>query len=408
MTVSAMHEPKLNSLTLSISPFGPHYYQPYLFQTNQHNMLTEVPLVPIYRHSNANNLQEQKPFLTINSLRPNTKLMQQLYDNVCKFIQKRQNNTQIKENRKLVRLIQAMNYAKKENIHEELMGQFAYNKSNWDSLNPGVQATLLFTLLKKYNVSILNTNEMIPLHFDTKEKTNLTKIINTAHYSNTKQLSHNIDEYQAFFQLTYDIRHTLEQLRLGQIRQFATYLYGAQTKLLEDYSQGSYSNLENEFYTNAYHMLLTTGTHHLYHLIQMIEQAKKLNAINNESDLSKKINGLIINESIITQLMSIFDSYYEMDNAKKRITLFCKLAEKYNTARGTKTTPTVNQYQAYEVKKTLNITLPDSCYDKDLFDDNIYAFDEFKQLLKDTAILIHASEEEINQSIGQKQYQKKT
>ena len=43
-------------------------------------------------------------------------------------------------------------------------------------------------------------------------------------------------------------------------------------------------------------------------------------------------------------------------------------------------TPTLNQHHAYSVKRALDISLPESLKNKDLLDENSYAFEEIAAL----------------------------
>jgi hypothetical protein len=89
--------------------------------------------------------------------------------------------------------------------------------------------------------------------------------------------------------------------------------------------------------------------------------------------------------------------------------VFCTLVKQYNNARLTKITPTnalltkitptAAQYQAYTVKKELDITVHDSLCNNSLFDENRYAFAEFKELLKRTELLQRESENKVNQHV---------
>src|SRR5439155_1452768 len=100
-------------------------------------------------------------------------------------------------------------------------------------------------------------------------------------------------------------------------------------------------------------------------------------------------------QSLGALFKSTFDSSHT-NTERKRIVLFCKLAKIYNNKRGFKITPTMNQYHAYCVKKALDISLPESLSNRDLLDENSYAFEEIAELKDATNLLKKASTNEIN------------
>src|SRR6266404_443494 len=103
-------------------------------------------------------------------IKPDQKIMQKLYADAFQFfknntaeslqgayyrfniVQCRQITSSTSINRKLAHLIYATNNAKKENINENIMEQFAYTQQNVDN-KQSIYATLFFNLLKKYNIT---------------------------------------------------------------------------------------------------------------------------------------------------------------------------------------------------------------------------------------------------------------
>lgn len=375
--------------------------------TNEAQLLT-----PVYQKQQSKSTeQEKKPLLRTNSLLPDENMMQSLYNKSCRIVGSEYRNKRLEQkyqNKKYVRLIEHMNNAKNSGIHEDSMGRFAYNKKEVWTIND-IDMTpfysLFFSLLKKYNLTVHETGEQLPLHFGAK-KTRLKDILTTSSdtnkqivASNTTHTHNDFLTYPAFFQLTCALRHAMQELDAESVKIFTTYLYENDGILLQDYSQGSYVGFKNEFYTHAYNMLLHNGnTYDLYHLIQMIDKAKNVGNIHNEDDLATSIIGFDPFPSFTELFCRFFDSKHSPENIRQYISLFCALVKKYNNARLTKITPTATQYKAFTVQKELDIAaVHESLCNNALFDENRYAFAEFKELLESTELLKYESENKVNQ-----------
>jgi len=372
-------------------------------ETHQTYLPSEVELQPIYKHTNkTNNQDEKKSLLRTNSLRPNTKLMEELLNGACRFIlQETMNNKlQNKSQRKqLILLIERMNSARNDNISEDLMGQFTYNNNKFYEINGESMNSLFplfFLLLKKYTLTVSQTGEQLPLQF---KKPCLGDMFSTESYINKPNITLNISDlsdlgaYPAFFKLIYTVRDELPQLPIESINLFIDYMYGNKSVPLHSYSQGSYKDLKNDFYTKAYDFLLwSKNFEDLYNLVQMIDVAKNKKDITNEDDLVYGILGFELIQPGKAQFLSLFDADHSVENVKKRIALLCRLIQQYNNNRLTKTTPTIAQYYAYTVQKNLDIPVPSDSF----FDEKQYALVEFAQLHKGTELLQKASEKKVN------------
>ena len=366
------------------------------YRGEQTKTCSAVELQPVYKQTNKSDEQEKKSLLRTNSLRPNTELMQELFDTTAYFVtdEKRNNNLQqdLRKNQFVI-VIENMNNARNNNINEDLMGQFTYNnKKGFEGTNYEIIDSLFplfFLLLKKYTSTVSQTGEQLPLHF---KKTRLKDILNPESHINTScnnaaipNAYSDLDTYPAFFKLIHATRYAVEQLSMESINSFIDYVYGNKSIPFHNYSQTSYKDLKNEFYTKAYYFLIGNNNdmQTLYDLIQMIDTAKNNKDINTENDLAEGILGFEPDLSGVALLASWFEPTHYVKNIKKRIALFCLLVRQYNNKRLTKITPTLAQYHVYTVQKSLDLPV----LENSLFDENVYALAEFVRLYKGTELL---------------------
>lgn len=369
-----------------------------------------IELEPIYNRANTTIVQqEKKPLLQTNYMQPNTTIMQELYEKAARIIAAEYDGSKYNQwaiSHALVNLITTMNNAKNNGISEDLTGEFAYKKKEkWHTyrhhtgwyncvlldVNIAPLVPLVFTLLKKYNATIHQTGEQIPLHFVPYTYKN-----HNTPFFDTTNVGNDIIQYSAFFQFHYTLRRAITEISFDKIKTFLTYLYENNDISQEGSSDGSYKNLNNEFYTTAYNYLLNEKSlNNLYSLLQIISKAKELREIHDENDLVVYINS--VNKPTKGQIFGWFSSSHSDDNVKNRITLLCKEIKKYNKARDYKLTPTIAQYYTYYVKRFINIPLPENTYNSAHLDETFYAFEEFEQLRNDTTILIELSADEVNE-----------
>jgi hypothetical protein len=379
-------------------------------ETHQTYPPSEVELQPIYKHTNTStNQDEKKSLLRTNSLRPNPKLMQELFDAARYFIIEekklerwgdyKNEYGQKSQREQLILLIERMNNARNDNINEDLMGQFAYNNKKgyeFDSINIDSLFPLFFILLKKYTLTVNQTGEQLPLQC---KKPNLENMLSPEPDINKPSISidpsylYDLDTYPAFFKLIFTVRHELPQIPCEPINLFIDYMYGNKNIPLHSYSQGSYKELKNDFYTKAYDFLLwNKNFEDLYNLVQMIDVAKNKKDITHEDDLVYGILGYELIQPGKAQFFSLFDAAHDVENVKKRIALLCRLIQQYNNNRLTKITPTITQLGAYMVQDNLKIPVPN----KSFFDEKQYAFAAFAQLTQGTDLLQKASEKKVH------------
>lgn len=381
-------------------------------QIMQPSITNEFELKPIYKPANtAVTQQEKKSLLQTHSLQPDETIMKELYKRAAVIVAAKYASTYSQKsiNYALVALITTMNNAKNNGICEDLMGQFAYKeKREWNAYRHSVgygtchpyekniapSVPIMFILLKKYNATVHQTGEQTPLHFAAPTYIKKGNIA----FVNETNIGNDIIQYPAFFQLDYTLQRTFDVNSIPAIKTFLTYIYENNDISQEGYSDGSYKNLKNEFYENAYNYLLNDSSlENLYPLLQIIHKAKELREIHDENDLIAYITPE--NRPVKAQIISFFNSSHSDESIKNRITLLCKLIEKYNTTRDYKLTPTVAQLQAYYVKRFLNIPLPEPICNNAHLDDTFYAFEEFQQLGINTEKLIKLTVDEVNEQI---------
>jgi hypothetical protein len=382
-----------------------------------HNPFTP-DLTPIYKQPTKSiKHQEKKPLLRTNiSPQPDNNVMQELYDKVYSFIWDECRNkrlNQLTQNKELVRIIEHMNNARSSNINEDVIGRFAYNKEGFICSVASKYVPLFFTLLKRYTSTTNVTKEPLPFNAATQELT-LEQVIGISNHTNNKtdilDVYSYLEQSPAFFHLHFALRYLLQCFAIEGVDNFTTYLYGDEKILLEDYEDGSYIDLKNEFYDKAYNVLLhNNNAQDIYHLIQIIDKAKTSKNIHQESNLANAILNFDFEptKTITAQVMRLFEESHSTINIKNRISVFCSLVAKYNDLRLTKITPTPRQYKAYLLKKQLDIPLPDSVYKAHLLDDNSYAFTAFKQLIENTNILIKSDDKNVQKCVAQLYPQKK-
>jgi hypothetical protein len=399
-------------------------YNSHQHHAVQPSPMTAIPQTPVYKPANTTTIVTQRDVdrllqdkgirttldkthrewcLHNNPLPTDKDIMEALHHQAYNIFQRYRYNTtrstQKFENEQFAQIIKDMNSAKEKGINEDLMGEFAYNKS-WDSCIP-----IIFMLLKKYNATVQATGEKLPSFYNSK-KPSLTEILSTRAHTNINNVTphitntcNEITKYPAFFQLVYTLCDTVQEHPLpSSIKTFITYVYENNNILLEGYSDGSYKDFKSEFYTKAYDMLqafLHESGVNCYNLVQMIDKAKEMGDINNEDDLIAHMARYTAPQSFMTQLKNTLNSSH-IDTERKRIVLFCKLVKIYNNKRGFKMTPTLNQHHAYSVKKALDISLPESLKNRDLLDENSYAFVEIPSLINAIDLLKKASADEIN------------
>ncbi|HLW73302.1 MAG TPA: hypothetical protein VKR54_04620 [Candidatus Babeliales bacterium] len=381
-----------------------------------------IPITTLPQKSITKQKEEPLP-RTIVPKQPDNDLMQKLYNSTYNFIDTKifsqKHIAQHVQDQYLTLLILDINKARINGINEDVMGQFAHKQD--DHITSLIGTTLFFSLLKRYTLTVNETKEPLPFGFEKPYiyENNLIEIFNNSSHPNntyksdTNDICFQMNKYPAFIRLYRMLHHAFQTCGSESLDLCGTYLYADQTIVTQNCAQGFYTDLKNEFYSKAYDMFFkgTSLPEGIYDLLQIIKTAKNKHDIQNEAELGydiltfKPTNAIAITNTMY-QMYNYNDEKYAPHNAKKRISLFCKLVEKYNHARTTKKIPTDKQYIVYKMIHTLDLALPD-VFNNELLDDNQYAFTEWEQLERSTKALEYADDQQIQQCVDQLYPQKK-
>lgn len=391
------------------------------YRHQQQDSKNEVELSTIYRPAttiNTNNI--------LTTTQQNTHLMEQLYNNAYTFVDYERTTTKIDvptEHKNLYMLINSMNSAKNNGLTEDDMGTFAYKSYDRDTTSRYIP--LLFCCLKRYNLTIKETKENVPVHINAFDK-NLTQIFGikeerTCTYtSNAEQINAFLESYPAYNHLLSKLRiliatkikpyTIITETKAHTIDNFAAFtscLYAHKQLPSSHYSDGSYVNLRNEFYHKAYDLLINSALlSNMYNLLIMLNKAKKGGDIQKETDLGRAmLNFDPTPETIMEKITDFWNKKYRAIDTKNRISLLCDLIEKYNNTDPHKQRPANLQWICYDDYKKLDLALPD--FPKStLFDEKQWAFDAFEQLQRNISALIKSDEQTVQLCVNHVYYEK--
>lgn len=332
----------------------------------------------------------------------NAESLQSAYDrfNVAQYTQRPGSSS---PNRQLANLIYAINNAKKDNIDENAMEQFAYTQQNVD--NGSLCATLFFNLLKRYNIIARQTNELLPFQPDATESCLLqTFCVPIDKRTHGQHYFHNTtygQQYPAFSCLLHKLCYLdSSYYKLDLLYKLTSWMHSNKKIILDNYSAGTSTNVTTEFYGKVCALLSSKNQgksqfyQSLYELIQIIEQAKNNNTIR-EYSFGKNILNLTPEMPVIKLIYPEFPLIN-----RQKAALFYAHIQKYNTARSNKTTPTPLQHMIYLITQDLNLCIPDFLSNT-ILNDNTYAFDELRHLYDDAIILDNSTEKEVQECVEQ-------
>lgn len=307
---------------------------------------------------------------------------------------------------KLIYLVYDVYQAKRmHNLTEEDVINYIYQNAH----NEETSYTILyFRFLEEYMRGIDNKKQLVmPQIFNLLNNRENSKECNTQPLIILANKLYNI-----IIIPSYDYNKIPCHIR-KQIDTFNSFLHlKLNDSLRDDYFDGSYTHLKNEFYSKIYHVLYKTNSqcHYamdktLYHIIQMVQKAKDKNDIQEEQDLRYSLPESQQTEvSLSTQLSDFFTnlldntppSLFPTDNSHfmHQINVFCELLKQYNQSN--KITATPQQYFVYTFKKEYQIPLPNKNVDY-LFDENYYAFNEFHYLKEKVKIVRDCRPQDIEQ-----------
>lgn len=401
------------------------------YERKQSTITNEFELPTVYKQINKTAKQEEKkPFLCmLTSAQPNKHLMEQLYTSAYEFVDYELNIKQPDLNintTNFLMLLQNMKNAHDNcGITADCMGTYAYKSYDRDTTNKYIP--LLFCCLKRYLLTVQETKEDLDLELFSTKNENLPHIFGVENFKtiNSEQLPDAAQLKGIFFKKYPAQNHLCSKLKIlmssdtfNHTRNTLTRcLYTSEQQILfSNYSNGDYTDLKKEFYDKVYSLLIKNGSSQdIYNILMMIEKAKEQGDIQKESDLGRAMLNFDPTETTMETVMRWFNTSYSAIDTKKynaidtknRIALFCNLVEKYNNAQPHKLRPTPLQYFCYNRQKELDLALPDS-FNSKIFDENSYAFDEFKKFREYVIELMDTSNQEIQLYVNCVYYSKKS
>jgi hypothetical protein len=359
----------------------------------------------------SKDIQEQKPI-------DNNYLINQLYQSAHEYIQyhrsKNRNLTDhqklLTKHQRLIDIIMLMEKAKSNNLHEDSICRFAYqeDKKNWVK-NPHTQALpLFFGCLKKYIATINSTKETLPFNGNGLYiNSELAQTLNIPYSKSTQKTIDNIpNDYPAYAAL----KNSVKKIKTTQFIKWNFYfrfpelsscLYEDASLLCNDYPNYDITDFDH-FYYNALSLLnsINYSDDDPYNFLNLIACIKNKKIISPEENILSKILNYEPTETFRGQWFNFWICDYATIQTKNRIALLYTLAEKYNNARNNRKTPTGKQYKAYADYKELNIALPDA-FDATLFNENMYAFDAFAELINDIQKLMKTTPQDLQRCVNQ-------
>lgn len=287
--------------------------------------------------------------------------------------------------------IDTYNKIKKYNIDEDQLGAFAFKQQGMFDQHAG-KIALFFGLVKHYNKMLATTNdEKVLIH--SAEFSPLAQSFNllAKHFDNAVLVS------QPMKSLVKDIVKLHGKIDY-YVHMLVALLYGGNT-LEQNNSSFIVPNVEwkKDFLYEAFSFVCKSSVDAkiVDSLLAKIDQAKNKIYLREEAELSKYVLGYktTASDSIY---MKPLDTHY--GHKKGKISLLCRYIGKYNSARGSKVTPTKEDMRCYSLIKNFSIALPDA-FDSRLLDDNHVAFKEYKQLIYDINILMDSADDNEAQCI---------
>jgi len=314
------------------------------------------------------------------------KLYVQLFSFTKLYERKQYLNPPLLINDKLISLLNSIhNDQKNHNITEDIIGHFAYEK--YDSTLSIDRSLLLLSFLKKYRLETKETNEQLPfidhnelisepIVSDYSEYNNLTWEQLSSHTCIKQKLKINLQTYPAYCALMWNIEKLFHE-NSEKIQALVRCLYTDEKEFSKNKLQKLYDNLRVDFPLKVTQLLqykaddIEKHLDQLYDLLQIIEYAKRSHHIKEENELA------IAEILIWDNNFGVFQPYPTFSTP-----IVCSLIEIYNNAKSKKITPIIQQYLGYTLQQNWNLALPHS-FNNSLFDKNMYAFEEFADLIKD-------------------------
>jgi hypothetical protein len=345
--------------------------------------------------------EEQKPFLQTNNLTKtnNSCLANQLYKAARDYMHCVYHDTySMKHHKLLVDTIVLMNKAKSNNITEDFMGKLAYKC--------GKKITsLFFSCLKKYMITISTTKEQLPFDsYTLYTNTKLPQALNLPYKNPSEEEIKTIPFFHPAYINLSNTTHKIERHH----SKLCDCLYSNTKILFDDYPEYNDVTDFSDFYHYARDLSIPYELYeywpdcdsYISNVLNLIERIKKIEHTSSQKDICHKILNFDPTQTFKGIIRDFFLHNYATVTKKNFLVILYTFAEKYNHARGDKKTPTYKQYKACLYQKNLDLALPDDV-DATLFDDNMYAFAEFSQLIDNVKILAKADAYDRQQCVNQ-------
>lgn len=426
-----------------ITPINESFYTPSCTANQegwqQLNKIMDPPyhsLKHITSQTQQTNQKDKKPLLLTNEPKEcSSHIMQNLYETAYSMVYYHQHKEkELSHGSKddlFIYLIHNMNNAKKNGITEDMAGRFAYTKYDQDDISKYIP--LVFSCLKKYMLINLKIHASYSDAENTKKNLYDEKLAQALNIT-LKDLSTNTisTEDSSFINIVNSLKKLIEcESNINHLKDLTDYLYSDKKLIFIHTIPFDPSIIEN-FYKTASCLLIDDSSKStwgdVYRITQLIIMAKEKGLIKNENELGYKIltykspmESNIISNTISTLAVSdtfanilqkslsyigieyISSKTTSTELLKKNcVAIFCKLIEKYTQT--TKKLPPIAHYLMYNAAKELDVIIfPDHCSDNDndLLDENVYALNEFKQLIDDTTTLIQSDYRTIQLCVDQ-------
>lgn len=297
-------------------------------------------------------------------------------------------------------------------ITEDTLGKFSYDKQRAVSdqfISESIGATLFFSCLKKYRLTVEKNGEPLPHGLITTQQNDLADILNTSSNTPKKYSTYSINKtmdryctphtHPTFTYLVNTI-YCLADIEEAEA-QYLTDCFYTQQPEEEPIAEISYTNLQDEFYKKAHHLLFKDGnSNHLNEIVRFIEQAKERKDIDSAKDLGCSMLHFKPEKTSVDNFLELFgktqDSNTKVQNS---IAMLCVLIDQYNTDRGNKKHPTPTQRTAYAIYRDYKLALPDNCRCTQI-KKKYYAFAEYKALFEHVCVLANSNDSSIAQEVS--------
>lgn len=280
---------------------------------------------------------------------------------------------------KLINLLTCLDRGKTNNIDACIMREYAFCQWADNKQDASAKITIVFDYLKNYEQKKCISYENIPtIQTITTPNKTAQPLLNNPSIKTNRSVYDKIpaqNNYPLFDLLQDQVSNLATRTHINN---FLIYVYNDSDQDMprHNYAALSYDELKKEFYSKAEYIIKTKELSAyqislaIYNLLEIIEIAKTF----------KKDTYHFALDFIPSKNFSA-----------ATIASFCHSIKRYNINREGKITPTPQQFENY-YNRPLNFTSPPG-FDITLFDEELYAFEQFNTL-KDAIIFETCSPEE--------------